>query len=247
VPVRDLTPFLGLCDPLSALTHGLAGLFLLVTSYWIFQRAKGDPRRVAGLAVWVVGVASMFLFSATYHGLPYGHSLKSTFWHLDHASIWIGLAASHVAVQVLFCPPETTRRRITILGALAVSGSIVEVLWLESLPAWVSPLLYVGMGWACFPVLLSAWRCAGTHVGLPMLIGGILATFGGFADSTGAPNLAPGMIEAHEVTHLATTLGGVFYWHTLFVHADGRSQPLRGTAPSNGGLSPAVSFAALPE
>jgi hemolysin III len=174
------------------------------------------------MVLYLVCCVAMLFSSATYHGLPHEHALKSTFWHLDHALIWISLAATYTTVQALFLPVDGARFRARLLWALALTGVILELSVLESLPLWVSPLLYVGMGWACFPILLAVFRRHGAYPAGLMFAGGVIVSIGGVIDSTSLPNLYPGVFEAHELLHLTTVVAFYAHWWPISQGADGR-------------------------
>lgn len=212
----------GLADPVSSLTHAMVAVLLLVQALWLMRRVGDCQRRQLAIVVYLTCCVAMLFSSATYHGLAQDHSLKSTFWHLDHALIWISLAATYTTIQILFLPLNAARSRARLLWALALTGAILELSVLDTLPLWVSPLLYVGMGWACFPVLLAVFRRHGAYPAGLMLAGGVAVSVGGFIDSASLPNLYPGVFEAHELLHVTTV--GAFYahWWPISQAADGR-------------------------
>lgn len=90
-------------------------------------------------------------------------------------------------------------------------GSVTEGLYLEQLPLWVSPCLYIVMGWACFPVLWGLLQRASRRHFATLFLGGSLATIGGLADALQWPVLWPRVFEAHEITHVCTFAGGLLY------------------------------------
>ncbi|RMG07048.1 MAG: hypothetical protein D6731_24510 [Planctomycetota bacterium] len=221
VPSRSLVPLFGLCDPFAALSHGAMGLLVFAHAAWLLRRSGARGLGRAALWAYVLGVGSMFLFSALYHALPPGEPLKDLFWRLDHASIWLGLATLHTPVQVLGGRPPDHRRRLLPIWTLACLGSGLETLCLDGLPAFVSPLLYVGMGWACFPILWGLRALPAGRFFWPLLLAGGGATVGGVVDALEAPVLWPGVFEAHEVVHLATALGGLVYGAAIAALAGG--------------------------
>lgn len=222
-PHRELVTLFGIAEPLSCLTHAVSGLAVLALAPSLVRRGGGGAPSLA-LALYAAAVACMFLASATYHALPSGHPARDLFWHLDHASIWIGLAASFAAVRVVYLE----RRFVPVVGALwsiAIVGVTSEMVALRELPPWLSPTLYIFMGWCGLPTVLLVRRDRGPDVAWPLLWSGVVVTVGGFMDAFQWPHLAPGVIEAHELLHLTTLVGGAVYFRGLWRAATWRDQP----------------------
>lgn len=217
---------LELAEPFSAVSHLVAGIAWLALAPLVVLKARDDHHRLA-LAVYFTGVASMFLFSGTYHMLGREHSLGRVLWHLDHGSIWLALAASFTPIQVALAPERWYRRQLRGIWTLAVTGAVLELVLLERLPLWVSPLLYVGMGWACFGNLLLVRARAGAPGFLPLLAGGTLASIGGVMDSLDRPALWPGVFGPHDLMHVLIVAGGIAFLRFHILAADGRYTPAR--------------------
>lgn len=226
-PHRDLVTLFGIAEPLSCLTHAVSGVLILALGPALVRRGGGGARSLA-LALYVAAVAFMFLASATYHALPAVHPARDLFWHLDHASIWIGLAASFAAVRVVYLEG----RFVPVVGALwaiAIVGVTSEMSALRELPPWISPALYIFMGWCGLPTVLLVRRERGADEAWPLLWSGIVVTVGGFMDVFQWPDLLPGLVEAHELLHLTTLVGGAVYFGGLW-RAAGAPRPC--AAPS---------------
>lgn len=211
---RDLVSLFGLAEPISTVVHLATGLTIAALGPALVRRGRSGGERVM-LGVYAVAVVGMLLASATYHALPWQHPAKVLFWHLDHASIWIGLAASFSAVRWVLCEQRLVPT-IAVLWGIAVTGVTLEMAALSTLPAWISPLLYIGMGWCGLPTVVRAWRLRGAEHGAPLIGSGIIVTLGGFMDSRQWPHLVPGVLEAHELLHLTTVVGGLAYLRGLW-------------------------------
>ncbi|MGE0710041.1 MAG: hemolysin III family protein [Planctomycetota bacterium] len=204
---RDLVTFLGLQDPLSSLSHALGCLGMVCGVIWLLRRRPEATR--PGALSYPALCGLQLVTSATYHSLAAGPG-RALFWHLDHATIWIALAGAFTSSMTVLCRWQP--RYLALVWALALGGAALELTSLRELSPWISPLLYVGMGWAGFPLWLEAARRHGP-LGEPgwLMLGGGMATVGGVLDSFGAPNPWPGVIEAHEVMHLLILFGGWCY------------------------------------
>lgn len=220
MPERDLAAILGLTHPLSAVTHALGAVVVLLALPGLLARARaGDPRRVPWVGAYGGCLAGMFSASALYHGLPRAHALCATFWHLDHAAIWLVLATTFTALRVCAAEGHTRAPSIRLVWVVGVTGATLELSVLERLPDWVSPTLYIGMGWLGLPTLLAVARRHGWREGEPLLIGGLFGTLGGLMDALSAPNPWPGFVEAHELLHLCTLAAATPFLRAIWRHA----------------------------
>jgi hemolysin III len=215
-PERYLIPLLGLDEPVSAATH-LLGFFLMCAGAICLWRASaGSTLKRRLVVVYLLGAGGLFAASGSYHLCGFGHPWRVTLWHLDHGMIWIGLAATFTPLIVNLCPVGWRRPYLIALWLMAGLGLILELQQLSELPLWVSPLLYVGMGWAGFPSLVLIYRGYGTRYALPLLAGGLLASLGGLIDSYQWPVLVPQVFEAHELLHVLVLMGHVPFWVVIY-------------------------------
>ncbi|MCW8137974.1 MAG: hemolysin III family protein [Planctomycetota bacterium] len=237
-PHREMVSLFGLAEPLSCLTHVAIGLTLAALSPALVRRGRGAAERAA-LAAYALAVVAMFLVSGSYHALPASHPARDVLWHLDHASIWLGLAATFSAVRIVFVPGPALPT-VAGLWGIAVAGVAAEMVAMRDMALWISPALYILMGWCGLPTVLSAGRAHGAHVSGPLLAAGVVVTFGGFMDVFQAPRLLVGVVEAHELLHLTTLVGGVVYFRGLWL---GAALPALKAAPTPGPVEAAPSAA----
>lgn len=212
MPAREMVPFLFLADPFSALLHVTACLVFLWVSSTLLEAAGSDRRRLRAAWRYSIATSAMFLFSATYHALPSHSAWRPLFWRLDHGSIWLAIVSAGCMIQATFLPRWTWARawRRLFWGA-GITGSLLELTVLDLLPMWVSPLLYICIGWSGLPMVIAAWKAGVRQAPVLCFVSGVLATLGGLMDSLTWPMVVPGVIEAHECMHLATTAAGLVW------------------------------------
>ena len=100
-----------------------------------------------------------------------------------------------------------------VMEAAEKKGVTLEQFALTGLPGWVSPMLYIAMGWVGLLPFLRLTRRYGFSFTSPLMWAAALSTIGGISDATEWPTLWPGVVEAHEVMHLAILAGmGCFFW-----------------------------------
>lgn len=211
---RDMVPFLGLNDPFSSLSHAVGCLGLICAFVVLSRMPIEDRRRRIGVLCYPVFGGLQLACSAIYHSQWPGF-WRTFFWRLDHVTIWVALAGGFTAIMSVF--GRWSPRYLTLVWVTAATGAIVELTPVPALYPWVCPLLYVAMGWLCFPLWLSCARRHGviSPVGLIML-GGISATAGGLIDSFQRPHLWRRVFEAHELMHVLILFGAWSYAPSFF-------------------------------
>ncbi|MGE0710830.1 MAG: hemolysin III family protein [Planctomycetota bacterium] len=208
---RGIIPYLAFTEPFSSLSHFGGALALLLLAARLFGHVRGCPRRTRAIALYLLGVGGMFLASGTYHFLEHGSLAHRVFWHLDHAMIWAAIVTTISAVQVL--AGVGTRRAIRAVWLLGAAGVIAEQFVLRGLAPWISPLLYIAMGWVGLFPFLRLIRLHGFRFAAPLAWAGLFSTLGGACDALEWPMLVPGVVEGHEVMHLLIVAGmGCFAW-----------------------------------
>ena len=200
-----------LAEPVSSLTHFLGALLIFAGALRLFLQVRHDFVRARAVALYGAGVCGMFLASGTYHALAFEHPWRSFFRYLDHAMIWAAIVSTIAAIQVL--ARVGSRKAVLAVWGAGLAGVGAEALTLNGLAPWVSPLLYVAMGWVGFVPFLSLVRQRGFAFGLTHSHGRSHATLGGAADATEWPMIAPRVVEAHEVMHVLILVGMLlFLW-----------------------------------
>lgn len=234
-PIRDLWPLLGIAEPFSSLSHLITAAVAVALFPVMLRRALGDAGRVVSVTLYAAGAITMMTASGIYHGLAASHPLRPLFWRLDHGSIWFVLAATFACVRVCAVDGRWGGRWQAGLWGVALTGIALEVANIDRLPLWISPSLYIGMGWLGLPTLLAFIRRHGPGpLSARMWIGGLAATAGGLMDAGSWPHLMPGLLEAHELCHVGTAIGGVCYYTVILTLADGRLHPATAPVPADG-------------
>lgn len=218
---RDLIDFMGLADPVSALTHLGGGLAYLLSAPFLLRRAGGDRQRLLALLLFLGGQMAMFFASGCYHSMPADYEHKLLWRHLDHSMIWWTISGTINAAYVLAWPQERLGRGI--VWSLALGGFFLEWFFLQSLPLWVSPILYVGMGLTGLVPFLRLVRQYGFRFASPLLYGGLASITGAVFEAANAPNLWPRVFEAHELLHCFLCVGMTLFW--VGIHRFTRIKP----------------------
>jgi hemolysin III len=203
----EIEPFMGLRQPISALTHA-AGF---VAACWItvlfHRRCKGHFRKWLALECFGLCMAAAYAASTLYHAARVTGDQLQFFRRLDHSGIYLLIAGTFTpALGIALGHQRRWRVMVGMMWLAALIG--ISCKWLFPFqPYWTSITLYVGMGWMGFMPLRAFHRTLGAQAVAWALAGGVIYTIGGLADLNGWPIVVTGVFGSHEFMHICT-LGG---------------------------------------
>jgi hemolysin III len=182
-------------------SHAVGAVFAIVGATALVLASREQPAKAVTMAIYGLSLILLLGMSAVYHIGTWRPRVRSVLRGLDHANIFLFIAASYTAVVF---NAVTGYWRIGILVSiwlLAVVG-MATLTGAISLPRWAVAALYVGLGW----VGVVAIPQIATSLGLPalllILLGGLLYSTGALAYAFKRPRLWPSTFGYHEVFHL---------------------------------------------
>lgn len=190
-------------EPFNALSHvagaGVVGIGALVLTIL----AISSPVAAISFAIFGLGAVFMFTSSALYHWLRSEHQWLR---RMDHAAIYVMIAASYTPIALLGLPKVTGIVVLALQWGMAVVGVIVSSTR-EKTPTALRLTLYLLMGWmmvGLIPQLLATTSVATLSW---IFAGGLFYTVGSVVYATKRPKLWPGKFGFHELWHVFV-LGG---------------------------------------
>lgn len=212
----------GFTEPFSSLSHILGALAFLCLALPLLRRGKGSPERVAALGVFVACTLFLLLMSGLYHLLPPATTGRIIFRRLDHAAIFAVIAGSFTPPHIILFRGWWRWGVLLLVWGLALGGMTLTTIFFSTIPEWFSLSFYLGLGWLGAISGIKVWSCLGFDFIKPVLWGGVAYTIGALMDFTREPILIPGVIEAHELFHVAVLIGLAFHWRFMMRIADGQ-------------------------
>lgn len=214
----------GFADPVSSLSHLLgAGVFLVLT-YLLLRRGAGNTARVASLGVFSFGAVFLLSMSGVYHLLNRDGAPREVLRVLDHAAIFVLIACSFTPPHVILFRGPWRWGMLAVVWTIAAIGITLKSIM--TVPDVVGTALYLGMGWIGLISGIALWRRFGLALIAPLLCGGIAYSVGAILDILRWPVLVPGVVQWHEVFHVAVLVGLTFHWAFIYGIADGRLSPI---------------------
>jgi hemolysin III len=158
--------------------HVLGMLFAVNASAWLLWHVTGAPAALS-VTVYCVGLLAMIFASAIYNLVPETARPKQVLRRIDHAAIFIMIAATYTPFAANRLNEPFSTIILTAIWVCACIGIALKVLFPRRFET-ASIALYLGMGWMVVGVLkpLSASVAA---LDFWLLIGGGLVYSAGVA------------------------------------------------------------------
>lgn len=202
----------GMSDPVSSVTH-LAGALLFATQAGaLLRRGRGSDARLLSLSVFAFCCVLLLSLSSAYHLLSPEAEAKALLKQLDHAAIFLLIAASFTPVHTILFRGAWRWGMLAGIWSAAGAGLFVKALYFDVMPEWVGLTLYLGLGWLGLISAAALARRHGWRFIQPVAWGALAYTAGALAEFQRWPVLVPGVVGPHEVLHLAVLMGIACHW-----------------------------------
>jgi len=219
--VNSVIPIPGFADPFSSLSHLAGAIIFALLSVPMLIRGRGQTDRVISLAIFCFAAVLLLSTSGVYHLLEPSGTSREVLRRLDHAAIFILIAASFTPVHVLLFTGWGKWGVLALVWIFAAVAISVKTIYFDQFPKLLGLSLYLGMGWIGLYTGISLWRRYGFEFMQPMLYGGIAYSIGAIMEALQWPIVVPGVIQWHETFHIAVLIGLTFHWAFIYQIADG--------------------------
>ena len=191
-----------------AVIHILGVLFAVNASLWLLLNVTGMSALVS-VSIYCLGLLAMTGFSAAYNLMPHHRPSKTILRRLDHAAIFIMIAATYtpLAVNRLAAPSGTII--LAIIWTAASFGIAMKLLFPRRFEI-ASIALYLVMGWMVVTVIKP----------LSMSLAGVdfwLLTAGGIVYSVGVIFYVMERIPYHKaIWHAFVLVAAVLQFSSIY-------------------------------
>lgn len=134
-----------------AVVHVLGVLFAINASVWLLAHVTGIDA-VVSVTVYCVGLLAMTGFSAAYNLMPHHRPSKRVLRRLDHAAIFIMIAATYTPFAVNRLGPMDGDVILLAIWLTASFGVVMKLLFPHRFER-LSIVLYLAMGWMIVTVI----------------------------------------------------------------------------------------------
>jgi hemolysin III len=162
-------------DVADAVVHVLGILFAINASLWLLFHVTGLSV-VVSVTVYCAGLLAMIGFSAAYNMVPHHRPSKQVLRRLDHAAIFIMIAATYTPFAMNRLGEYGTTI-LAIIWCAATFGVVMKVLFPRRFEI-ASLALYIGMGWLIVTVIAPLAHAMAAFDFWLLIIGGFVYTGG---------------------------------------------------------------------
>ncbi len=166
---------------------------------------------VVGGAVFLAASVLLFGTSGLYHRRTWGRRGEAVMRRLDHANIYVFIAASYTPLALLLLTGSSRALLLTVIWVAALGGLVFRLLWLSA-PRWLYTALYLLMGWAALGWMPAFYRSGGLTVLALILAGGAFYSAGAVVYGRRRPNPSPAWFGFHEIFHAGTVAGFICHY-----------------------------------
>ena len=210
------SPVLGFCEPISSWLH-VGGAVVAGLSARTLYRSAATPGATLALGVFAAAVVLSLAVSGTYHAFDIDTTAREVFRRLDHAFIWVLIAATFTPVHVILFRGPWRWGMLSVIWACAAAGVILKTVFFADVGDGLGLALYLILGWMGAISAGKLWRQDGRRATHLLLTGGLLYSIGGAASVAEMPVIIPGYLGHHELFHLAVL--AALYAHWRFMHS----------------------------
>lgn len=200
-------------NPVRGFLHGAAAGASVVGTVALASRAA--PGHEPALLVFTLSLVGLYTVSSLYHSVPWRRRWKARMQRVDHAMIFVLIAATYTPVAWVVLDGWLRVAALAVAWGLAAAGVLQKLL----LPGLRETLTFGAMllqGWLALPLFLPlAERLPLAAVGL-MALGGVLYTVGAVCLLTERPRLWPRVFSYHEAFHVCVVAGSAAHYALMF-------------------------------
>lgn len=211
---------LGFSDPVSSWSHLGAAVAAFIGAFFLARRGRGNAGRVTSLLIYSFSLIFLFSMSGVYHLLMRETLGRIVLQRLDYAGIWVLIAGTFTPIHVILFRGAWRWGILLLVWAIAITGLVLQVIFFESFPYWLTVGLFLGLGWMG---ILTGYKFRKTfrdHSLKPLIYGGLAYSAGAVSDAINWPTVWPAIVEAHEIFHFFVILGAWFHWRFIYEWAD---------------------------
>jgi len=205
-PLESLVDVVDAVKPrLRGWLHAGTAPLALAAGIVLVSLAPTSAGRIGG-AVFLVASVLLFGTSGVYHRGNWSPRGEAILRRLDHANIYVFIAASYTPLALLLLTGQSRALLLTVIWAAALGGCAFRLFWLSA-PRWLYTVLYVLMGWAALGWMGAFYASGGLAVLILILAGGLCYTLGALVYGRKRPDPSPAWFGYHEIFHAATIVG----------------------------------------
>ena len=192
-PTAELVP------RLRGVSHAFAFFVAVVAAAIAVVVAPPGPARIS-VAIYGLGLISLFGGSALYHRWPGPAKFKPILRRIDHSTIFVFIAASYTPIAVVVLHGPLTWVILVVAWVGAAVGVALTLGWIDATRA-VQAGSYLALGWLAVIALPQMLEDLAPAPLVLFVSGGLLYSVGAIVYARQRPDPWPRTFGFHEVFH----------------------------------------------
>ena len=197
-----------------------AGFYAAVGAGLTLVGTARSLRVAFALAVYALGLSTMFGISALYHVPTWSPEARRLMKRLDHCGIFLLIAGTYTPLCLLVLKPEDGLWLLAAVWAGAAAGIAQALLWIDA-PKPITAAIYIALGWLAATSFGAIWRGVGTGGMVLLLLGGLFYTVGGVIYGARRPDPLPKVFGYHEIFHALVLAAAICHFAMILRVARG--------------------------
>lgn len=165
--------------------------------------------------VYSFGVVGLFGVSALYHRPQWKPHQRAWMRRLDHAFIFILIAATGTPIAALSLTIQNAKAFLITVWLAAGIGVLQSLFWVHA-PKWLVATLCITTGWLAVPYLNDFSLTLGEKNIILLITGGAVYTLGALVYALKYPKLYPKTFGYHEVFHVLVIVGALLHFLVIY-------------------------------
>jgi hemolysin III len=195
---------------LRGILHAYTFWFALAAAVALTALAPDGRARLAA-AIYGLGLCALFAASGLYHRWRWSPRWKPLLRRVDHATIYLFIAASYTPVAVLVLHGTLQVLVLVSVWAGAALGIAFTLAWIDAPRALVAGT-YLAMGWVAVIAGPQLLREAGVAPFVLFATGGVLYSVGATVYAARRPDPWPRVFGFHEIFHALVVAAAVVHF-----------------------------------
>ena len=200
-------------NPVRGFLHGSAAVVAVVGTIFLVVRTMSLPGRLA-MIVYGLGLLALYTTSSLYHSVPWTEAWKKRMQRLDHAMIFVLIAATFTPIGAIVLDGWMRVVSLSVAWGIALLG-VTHHLFFRNQRFHLSIGLMVTLGWLSLPLMVPLARRGGTGLVVLVAVGGIIYTVGMVIVTTQRPRLWPRVFSSHELFHVFVVTASALHFAAI--------------------------------
>lgn len=200
-------------NPVRGFLHGSAAVMAVIGTLVLVGHTAHWPGKAA-MVVYGLGLMALYTTSSLYHSIPWRERWKKRMQRLDHAMIFVLIAATFTPIGAIVLDGWVRFASLGIAWSIAVAG-VSHHLFIRNQRFHLSIGLMVTMGWLSLPLMFPMADRGGMGLVWFIAAGGVIYTVGMVIVTTNWPKLWPRVFSSHELFHVMVVTASVLHFAAI--------------------------------